>query len=86
MERIESASNAKIKLTASLHQRKERERRGAFEAEGVRLAETAALSGRPLSFCIVAEPALANERVQGILGILREQACPVYVVPPNVYK
>ena len=86
MERIESASNAKIKLAASLHQRKERERRGEFVAEGVRLAETAALSGWPLSFCIVAEPALANERVQGILGILREQACPVYVVPPNVYK
>ena len=86
MERIESASNAKIKLAASLHQRKERERRGEFVAEGVRLAETAALSGWPLSFCIVAEPALANERVQGILGILREKACPVYVVPPNVYK
>ena len=86
MERIESASNAKIKLAASLHQRKERERRGEFVAEGVRLAETAALSGWPLSFCIVAEPALANERVQGILGILRKQVCPVYVVPPNVYK
>ena len=42
MERIESASNAKIKLAASLHQRKERERRGEFVAEGVRLAETAA--------------------------------------------
>ena len=86
MERIESASNAKIKLAASLHQRKERERRGAFVAEGVRLAETAVLSGWPLSFCIVAEPALANDRVQGILGMLRGKECPVYAVPPNVYK
>ena len=86
MERIESASNAKIKLAASLHQRKERERRGEFVAEGVRLAETAALSGWPLSFCIVAEPALANDRVQGILDMLREKDCPVYLVPPNVYK
>ena len=55
MERIESLSNAKIKWAASLHQRKERERQGEFIAEGVRLAETAALSGWPLSFCIVAE-------------------------------
>lgn len=86
MERIESASNTKIKLAASLHQRKERERRGEFVAEGVRLAETAVLSGWPLSFCIVAEPALVNDRVQGILGILREKECPIYVVPPNVYK
>ncbi len=86
MERIESASNAKIKLAASLHQRKEREHRGEFVAEGVRLAETAALSGWPLSFCIVTESALANDRVQGILGMLREKECPVYVVPPNVYK
>ena len=86
MERIESASNTKIKLAASLHQRKERERLGEFVAEGVRLVETAVLSGWPLSFCIVAESALSNDRVHGILNMLQGKACPVYVVPPNVYK
>ena len=86
MERIESASNAKIKWAAALHERKNRERRGEFVAEGVRLAETAAASDWPLSFCIVAEFALRGERVQRLLETLREKKCPVYVVPPHVYK
>lgn len=86
MERIESASNAKIKWAASLHQRKNRERRGEFVAEGVRLAETAAASDWPLRFCIATESALAGERVRKIVDALEARGCPVFAVPPNVYK
>lgn len=86
MERIESASNAKIKWAASLHQRKERKRRGEFVAEGVRLAETAAASGWPLRFCVVTESALANARVRSIVAALETKSCPIFVAPPNVYK
>lgn len=86
MERIESASNAKIKWAASLHQRKNRERCGEFVAEGVRLAEMAAASDWPLRFCIVTESALAGERVRKIIDALEAKGCPIFVVPPNVYK
>lgn len=86
MERIESASNAKIKWAASLHQRKERKRRGEFVAEGVRLVETATASDWPLRFCIATESAFADERVQGIVAVLESKGCPIYAVSPNVYK
>ena len=86
MERIESASNAKIKWAASLHQRKNRERCGEFVAEGVRLAEMAAASDWPLRFCIVTESALAGERVRKIIDALEAKGCPIFVVPSNVYK
>ena len=86
MERIESASNAKIKWAASLHQRKNRERCGEFVAEGVRLTEMAAASDWPLRFCIVTESALAGERVRKIIDALEAKGCPIFVVPPNVYK
>ena len=86
MERIESASNTKIKWAASLHQRKERKHRGEFVAEGVRLVETAAASDWPLRFCIATETALVNERVQRIVVELESKGCPIYVVSPNIYK
>ena len=86
MERIESASNAKIKWAASLHQRKNRERRGEFVAEGVRLVEMAAASDWPIRFCVVTESALDGERVQKIVDVLEAKGCPIFAVPPNVYK
>ena len=86
MERIESASNAKIKWAASLHQRKNRERRGEFVAEGVRLAEEAAASDWPLRFCIATEAALAGERARKIVDALEAKGCPIFAVPPNIYK
>lgn len=86
MERIESASNAKIKWAASLHQRKNRERCGEFVAEGVRLVEMAVDSEWPLRFCIVTESALAVERVRKIIDALEAKGCPIFIVPPNVYK
>ena len=86
MERIDSSSNVKIKWAASLHRRKERERRGEFIAEGVRLAETAVDSGWSISFCLVTEGALSNVRVQNIVSSLEEGSCPVYLVPEAAYK
>ena len=77
MERIESAENPKIKQAAALHMRKERERRGEFIAEGVRLTEEAAAASWPLLFCLVTEETLQNERVQAIVAVLEKKRCPV---------
>ncbi len=86
MERIESVSNTKIKWAAALHQRKERERRGEFVAEGVRLAETAIDSGWPVSYCLVSDAALANVRVQNIITSLEGKNYPVHLVSEAAYK
>lgn len=86
MERIESAENPKIKQAAALHMRKERERRGEFIAEGVRLTEEAAAASWPLLFCLVTEETLQNERVQAIVAVLEKKRCPVYIVSPTAYK
>ena len=80
MERIESTANAKIKWAAALHTRKERERRGEFIAEGVRLVEEAATAGWPVCFCLVTDEALIDLRVQSIIAALEERNCPVYLV------
>ena len=86
MERIESAENSKIKWAAALHMRKERERRGEFVAEGVRLAEAAAAASWPLLFCLVTEEALRDARVQAIVAVLEGKRCPVCIVSPTAYK
>ncbi len=86
MERIESADNPKIKWAASLHQRKERERRGEFIAEGIRLAETAIESSWPLLLCLVSEHAINNSRIEKIIASLQKKNCPVYLTSSNVYK
>lgn len=86
MERIESSANAKIKWAASLHQRKERNRRGEFVAEGVRLVEAAVDSGWPILFCLATEEALANQRVKKIVSRLEREKCPIYLVSETAYK
>ena len=86
MERIESSTNAKIKWAASLHLRKERERRGEFIAEGVRLTEEAAKADWPLLFCLATEEALDDPRVQSIVASLEARDCPVYLTSPAAYK
>ena len=86
MERIESTANAKIKWAAALHTRKERERRGEFIAEGVRLVEEAATAECPICFCLVTEEALIDLRVQSIIAALEERNCPVYLATAAAYK
>ena len=51
-ERIDSLTNKKIKLAASLTNRKHRIREGLFLAEGIRLAEMAAGSGWGLRYAL----------------------------------
>ncbi|MBQ9376900.1 MAG: RNA methyltransferase [Schwartzia sp.] len=86
MERIESASNARIKWAAALHQRKAREEEDAFVAEGVRLAEEAAASGWETLLCLVTEEALRGERVRVLTEGLESRGCPVYLVSERVYR
>ena len=86
MERIESAENPKIKRAAALHMRKERERQGAFIAEGIRLTEEAAAASWPLLFCLVTKEILQDVRVQAIVAVLEKKRCPVYIVSPTAYK
>jgi TrmH family RNA methyltransferase len=59
---IESVDNKKIKLAASLHQRKNREKEGLFLAEGVRLCEMVAESSWKIKFALVTDALLATER------------------------
>lgn len=86
MERIESAVNGKIRLAASLRQRKYREKLDMFPAEGVRLAEMAVASAWPLVMALVTVEAARRDRVQRVLEQLRERGCPVYEVSEPVYR
>ncbi len=86
MERIESASNTKIKWTAALHLRKERDKREEFIAEGVRLCEEAAASDWPLKFCLVTAQAFENRRVRAVVDALEARGCPVSLTTPGAYK
>lgn len=86
MERIDSGTNAKIKWTAALRRRRERERSGAFVAEGARLAEEAASSGWPVLFCLVTEKALARARVERLAASLETRGCPVYLTADAAYR
>lgn len=84
-ERITSPTNAKIKLAASLKQRKQREKAGLFVAEGVRLAEMAVTAQWRISFALVTERAREQPRVQAILAHLRRRQTPVAIVSAPVY-
>lgn len=85
MEKIESAGNRKIKLAASLSQRKHREREGLFLAEGVRLCEMAAASGWQMEYGLVTESCLASERGRALCRQL-EEICPLYLVSEQLYR
>ncbi|MBQ1511023.1 MAG: RNA methyltransferase, partial [Selenomonadaceae bacterium] len=83
--RIDSAGNGKIKLAASLRQRKHREKTGLFLAEGVRLCEMAAASGWKISFGLYTPSVAGEKRAEALLGRLEELGCPLYEVPENVF-
>lgn len=86
MMRIESAGNKKIKLAASLGQRKYREKEGLFRAEGVRLCEMAAESGWKISFGIVTPEALAEKRSATLAARLEQAGVELYEVPLSLYR
>ncbi len=84
-ERIDSASNRKIKLAASLRQKKYREKEGLFLAEGVRLCEMAAHSGWRILFGLYTEAALADERARILLEELEGRGCRIHAVPEGIF-
>ena len=85
-ERIDSPGNKKIKLAASLHHRKTRDKEGLFIVEGVRLAEMAAASSWEIVFGLCTRTAAAEPRVQKILAALAARQCPVYEIDEDIYK
>lgn len=86
MKRIESPSNEKIKLIASLRQRKYREREGLFVAEGVRLAEMAARSGWDVPMALVTDEAACDSRVQDVTRTIEERGGEVLIASSAAYK
>ena len=88
MERIDSASNKKLKLIGKLHNSKFRREEGLFVAEGVRLVEMAAAScwKKNIHFVIVTDDAYEEERVKKIVDRLQENECPVYLISKELYK
>lgn len=85
-ERIDSLANKKIKLAASLHSRKHREKEGLFLAEGVRLAEMAAETDWEISFCLCTKALGSQQRGSKLLKKLELRGVPVYETAENVYR
>ena len=85
-ERIDSSGNEKIKLAASLRQKKHRDREQLFLAEGVRLCEMAAESGWKISFCLYTETVLGESRGAALLSRLEERGERLYQVSENVFR
>lgn len=87
LERIESETNKKIKLAASLRLKKYRDREGLFIAEGIRLTEMAAQAAEwEAEFCLVTPQTAGQERVQAILAMLQQRNCPVYEIDEALYR
>ncbi len=86
MEVIASSANKKIKLVASLKQKKHRDAEGLFVAEGIRLTEAAVEAKWPCRFGLCTAAAAKNERVQTLLPQLEARQCPVFEVPEEIYN
>ena len=82
--RIESDANKKIKLAASLHQRKNRDKEGLFLAEGVRLCEMVAESCWGIRFALVTEKLLEMERGKALAEKLAERI-EVFLVSEKIF-
>lgn len=85
-EVITSSQNHNIKLVASLKQKKYRDEKGLFIAEGIRLVEDAVNSNWQIEFCIYTERAIQNQRVQEIVEKLEEKKCRIYQVNKAIYE
>ena len=74
-ERIDSPANKKVKLAASLHSRKHREKEGLFIAEGIRLGEMAAAAGWDIVFGLYTAELKEQARGRQLLAQLEAQGC-----------
>jgi len=85
MEVIVSAANKKIKLAASLKQKKHRDQEGLFLAEGIRLVEAAADAGWPAAYCLYTPDVMGAERGRVLIERLEQMGCPVCQVTKDLY-
>lgn len=85
-KRIDSPANKKIKLAASLHSRKHREKEGLFLAEGIRLAEMAVEADWEIVFCLSTETLSSQPRGNKLLEKLEAYGVPVYETAENIYR
>ncbi len=85
-ERIDSPANKKIKLAASLHSRKHREKEGLFIAEGIRLGEMAAAAGWDIVFGLYTAELSGQPRGQELLAKLKAQGCLLCETTAAVYR
>lgn len=86
VERIDSPANKKVKLAASLHSRKHRDKEGLFIAEGIRLVEMVAASGWAVRYGFYTPELLAQARGKELCAKLAEQGVTLYEVPAPVYQ
>ena len=86
LERIESLTNSKVKLTVKLHSSTHRKAENMFVAEGVRLAEMAVNAEWPVEYAFISDTAVKNDRAMAVINALREKELNVYQVPDNVYE
>ncbi|MFC2638193.1 MAG: TrmH family RNA methyltransferase [Mitsuokella sp.] len=84
-ERIESHANRKIKLAASLHARRGREKANCFLVEGLRLAEMAAESHWQTEYALFTQAFAQKARGARLLERL-EARCPLYEVDEGCFK
>ena len=85
IEIITSPANKKVKLAASLKQKKHRDETNLFIAEGIRLTEEAVKSNWQIEFCICTDEVLHNSRVTAIFQMLEQKNCDVYQVSKAIY-
>ena len=82
---ITSRENQYVKVARSLKSRKGRRESGCFLLEGLRLAEEALKAGWPLSYALVSEGSLGNQRLLDALDALHKRSVPAYTLPPALF-
>lgn len=90
MERIESLTNSKVKLAASLAKGKTRQQEKAFVTEGVRLCEEAMKAAEQgdwtIRFGLITPEQLASPRGAALAALADEMGVVLYETPEAVYK
>lgn len=90
MERIESLTNSKVKLAASLAKGKTRQQEKAFVTEGARLCEEALKAAEQgewtIRFGLITPEQLASPRGAALAALADEIGVVLYETPEAVYK
>lgn len=85
-QRIDSPANKKVKLAASLHNRKHRDKEGLFIAEGIRLVEMAAASDWNIRYGFYTPELLNQARGKELCATLTNRGVSLYELPAAVYQ